>query len=268
MQTVEETPNKIERDSITTFDGVNHPRDEILPKMLDDDFYYGYLGKNALSSSSLKKILTSPKEYVKSLEERGPESAALIDGRLFHMNLLEPEKFKELNIVEVASKNTKIYKQAKEELGEVYTRKEIDKAISLCEILKKNKVAMEYLKDAQFEIPEMGMINGIPFRGKADIVKGDKIIDIKTTADIQNFYFSARKFGYDLQAALYLKLFEDAKEFIFVCIDKATHDIGIYECSDEFLGGGLRKLEQGISNYKFFFEEETDLEQYVIRDTL
>lgn len=258
----------LERDTITTFDNVVHKRDEILEKMLDDDFYYGYLGKNALSSSSLKKILTSPKEYVMGLEEGGPESSALIDGRLFHMNLLEPEKFNELNIVEVASKNTKIFKAAKEELGEVYTRTEIDRAENLCSILKKNKIAMEYLEGADFEVPEMAMIDGIPFRGKADIVKGKKIIDIKTTADIQNFYFSARKFGYDLQAALYLKLFEEAEEFIFLCIDKKTHDIGIYECSDEFLGGGLRKLEKGIKDYKFFFQEDTDLEQYVIRDTL
>ena len=260
--------NTIERDNITTFDGVEHNREEILSKMDDNDFYYGYLGQNALSSSSLKKILNSPKEYVMSLEGEDTVSAALIDGRLFHLNLLEPDKFETLNIVEVASKNTKIYKEAKLSMGEVYTRSEIDRATTLCDIMKRNKEAMSYLKDAQFEVPEMAMIKGVPFRGKADIIKGDKIIDIKTTVDIQNFHFLARKYGYDLQAALYLKLFEHAKEFIFVCIDKKTHDIGIYNCSDEFLGGGLRKLEKGIEDYNFFFKSDTDLEQYVIRDTI
>ena len=268
MEQAEVVKTPITRDTITTFDGIEHEREEILSKMDDDDFYYGYLGKNALSSSSLKKLLTSPKEYAMSLEGVTQETSALIDGRLFHMNLLEPEKFEALNVVEVASKNTKAYKEAKAELGEVYTRAEIDRAISLCEIMKNNKVAMEYLKGATYEVPEIATIEGVPFRGKADIVKGKTIIDIKTTSEIQNFYFSARRFSYDLQAALYLKLFEDADEFIFICIDKKTHDIGIYECSDEFLGSGLKKLKKGIADYKFFFQEDTDLEQYVIRDTI
>ena len=35
-----------------------HPR-----KMKEDSFYYGYLGKTALSSSSIKLLLDSPKKY-------------------------------------------------------------------------------------------------------------------------------------------------------------------------------------------------------------
>ena len=37
---------------ITTFDNITHEIDELLDKMMDDNFYYGYLGKYALSSSS------------------------------------------------------------------------------------------------------------------------------------------------------------------------------------------------------------------------
>jgi hypothetical protein len=36
---------------------------EILDKMEDDSFYYGYLGKYALSSSSSKDLYKSPKSY-------------------------------------------------------------------------------------------------------------------------------------------------------------------------------------------------------------
>lgn len=31
---------------ITTFDGEEHDKEELLVKMLDDDFYYGYLGRH------------------------------------------------------------------------------------------------------------------------------------------------------------------------------------------------------------------------------
>ena len=92
-------------ETITTFDGVVHDKEEIIEKMYDDDFYYGYLGKQALSSSSLKKLLSSPNEYLRSLEEEdATESQPLRDGKLFHWNVLEPEKFEELRVIDVASK--------------------------------------------------------------------------------------------------------------------------------------------------------------------
>jgi len=256
-------------ETITTFDGVEHDKEEMIEKMYDDGFYYGYLGKQVLSSSSLKKLLSSPNEYLRSLEEEdATESQPLRDGKLFHWNILEPEKFAALNVIEVASKNTKAYKEAKAELGEVYCRKEIDTAESLASVMKKNKPAMSFLENADYEVPAIDVINGIPFRGKADIVQGTKIIDIKTTADLDGFKYSAYRFSYDLQAYLYLQLFPQAEEFIFVVIDKKTRDIGIFDCSEEFLESGKKKLEQGIENYKFFFQGDVELSQFVRYGTL
>ena len=48
---------------IKLFDGKNWGVDEILKQMEDDSFYYGYLGQNALSSSSAKDLYKSPKTY-------------------------------------------------------------------------------------------------------------------------------------------------------------------------------------------------------------
>ena len=251
-------------ESITTFDGVKHDKDEIIEKMYDDDFYYGYLGKNVLSSSSLKKLLTSPNEYLRSLEEESSESQPLRDGKLFHWRILEPEKFAALNVVDVASKNTKAYREMRDAIGgEVFTKREIEQAEGLATILNANGPAMELLKDADYEVPQIDIVNGIPFRGKADIVQGTKIIDIKTTADLEGFQRAAYRFGYDLQAYLYLQLFPQADEFVFLVIDKKTKDIGIYTCSEDFLESGRKKLEQGIENYKFFFQGDIDLSQFV-----
>ena len=63
----------------------------------------------------------------------------LIDGKLFHWKVLEPEKFDELHIVDVGSKASKAYKEAKAEFGEVYTSKEVAPMVQLAEILMKNK---------------------------------------------------------------------------------------------------------------------------------
>lgn len=253
---------------ITTFDGVEHNRDELLEKMQDDDFYYGYMGEQALSSSTIKTLIKSPKLYQEMLKNGSDESQPLRDGKLFHLRILEPEKFKALNVVDVASRNTNVFRIAVAEFGESYTVREIEKAEQLAEILLANDAAMELLDGGNYEIPEVQIIEGIPFRGKADIVNGKQIIDIKTTAEIKKFKWSAQKFGYDLQAYLYLQLFPDAERFTFLCIDKNSKDIAIFECSDEFLEKGKSKLEKGIEDYKFFFQQETDIDQYVIRDTL
>ena len=67
-------------------------------RMNDDTFYYGELNKLALSSSSLKQLLSSPKTYKFTLEYGSEESQALRDGWLFHCAILEPEIFDCSNI--------------------------------------------------------------------------------------------------------------------------------------------------------------------------
>ena len=76
---------------ITLLNGEEWQEADILKKMEDDSFYYGHLGKNALSSSSLKKLLQSPKAYQASLRA-SDNSQALRDGRLVHLAILEKEK--------------------------------------------------------------------------------------------------------------------------------------------------------------------------------
>jgi len=255
-------------EKIITFDGVEHDRDTILESMDDDDFYYGYLGKQALSSSSLKWILKSPNVYVNMINGEQSESQALRDGKLIHWRVLEPNKFEALNVIQVSSRTTNAYKAALEEMGEVYLQKEIDNAIRVSDSLFKNNAARDILDGAKFEVPTIAMVEGIPFRGKADVVKGKEIIDVKTTADIKGFRWSAQKFGYDLQAYLYLQLFPQAHSFKFLVIDKNTSDIGVFECSPQFLDDGRRKLEKGIKDYKHFFQEGNPIDQFVIREIL
>jgi hypothetical protein len=254
--------------TIRTFDNKIWDKQELLDNMYEDDFYYGYLGKNALSSSSLKMLIQSPKTYKYVTKYGSGESQALRDGKLFHTMILEPHKIDELVIVDVATKAGKAYKEAKEQGLEVYTTKEIKDAERLADAILKNDEAVHYMSKAQFEIPEIAMIDGIPFRAKADILKDNQIVDLKTTTGLNEFRYSADKYSYDLQAYMYKEMF-GVDEFIFVCIDKGSLDIGIFECSDEFYQRGKDKLEQGIANYKYFFgNDEVDLNQYVLRGIL
>lgn len=254
---------------ITLLNGEHWGKEEILAQMYDDTFYYGHLGTHALSSSSLKMILKSPKTYrnVTKYGDPNGDSPALAAGKLAHWMVLEPHKIDELHFVDASTKNTIKYKQAKEEYGEVFLTKERSAAERLTDAVLRNEHALKLLNKSEFEVPAIEMLEGLPFRGKADIIQGDNIIDYKTTAELSTFRYSADKYGYDLQAYLYLRLF-NKKKFTFLVIDKASTDIGIFETTDDFIAKGEQKFIQAVDNYKYFFQEGNDLDQYVMRGIL
>ena len=254
---------------ITLLNGEHWGKEEILTQMYNDEFYYGHLGKNALSSSSLKTLLKSPKTYRNILNYGNPnsDSPALAAGKLVHWMILESHKIDKLHFVDATTKNTKVYKEAKAKYGEVFLTKERSAAERLTDAVLRNEAAIKLLNNSEFEVPEIQMIDGLAFRGKADIIQGNTIIDLKTTAELNTFKYSADKYGYDLQAWLYLKLF-DKKKFTFLVIDKASTDIGIFETTEEFLARGENKFKQAVDNYKYFFEQDNDLDQYVMRGIL
>jgi hypothetical protein len=254
---------------ITLLNGEVWGKEEILAQMYDDTFYYGHLGKHALSSSSLKMILKSPKTYRNVIKYGDPngDSPALTAGKLAHWMVLEPHKIDELHFVDASTKNTKIYKEAKEQYGEVFLTKERSAAERLTDAVLRNEHSLKLLNKSEFEVPEIAMLNGLPFRGKADIIQGDTIIDYKTTAELSSFKWSADKYGYDLQAYMYLRLF-NKKKFTFLVIDKASTDIGIFETTDDFIAKGEQKFIQAVDNYKYFFQDGNDLDQYVMRGIL
>jgi hypothetical protein len=107
------------------------------------------------------------------------------------------------------------------------------------------------------------------WKGKADIVNHDEklIIDLKTTADLSKFKWSANKYNYDSQAYIYSQLF--GYEFVFIAIDKNTHQIGIFDCSPQFYERGADKVARAAEQYRLFFKsEDFDPQQFFINQTL
>lgn len=256
-------------EQIKLLDGKTWDKPELLDNMMNDEFYYGYLSKAALSSSSAKMLLSSPKTYYNVTKYGSPESQALRDGWLFHTSILEPEVFNAQHFVDVESKNSKAYKLAKEKYGKVFTKKEKRDAERVADAFLRNTQATEYLRNTQFEVPAIDEIMGMPFRGKADILGQGRVVDLKSTSDLKAFPYSAKKYSYDMQCYLYCYLFDISyKDFIFIAIDKGSLDIGIYDCSEEFYFSGEQKVAQAIKTYDTFFMQGADLDQYYITGTL
>ena len=254
---------------ITLLNGETWNKEEIITQMYDDTFYYGHLGKHALSSSSLKMILTSPKTYrnVTKYGDPGKNSPAMEMGKLIHWMVLEPQKVNDIKFIDASSRATKIYKEAKQTHGEVFLKKDRSAAERITDAVLRNDQAVKLLNKSEVEVPVIDILEGLPFRGKADIIQGDTIIDLKTTADLSSFKYSADKYGYDLQAYMYLRLFKK-QNFKFLVVDKASTDIGIYGVSDDFIARGEEKFFRAVENYKYFFEAGNDLDQYVMTGLL
>lgn len=243
---------------------------DILAKMDDDGFYYGHLGKHALSSSSIKLLQTSPKKYYYITKySKNETSPALRAGHLFHTAILEPEKYSDIKFIDVQSRNAKKFKEAVEEYGECFTAKERSENERLIDAFFKNEQALQLITDCQTEVPAIGEIDGLPFRGKADVLGKTGIVDLKTTTDIRAFPYSAKKYGYDIQVYIYCQLFEiPYTEFQFIALDKGTLDIAIYDVSEDFYLEGERKTLEAIDIYRTFFIDNADLDSYTLRGTL
>ena len=256
-------------DTIELLNGELFRQDEILELMKSDDFYYGYLGKAALSSSSIKLLLDSPKKYKYVTEYGSQESNALDAGWLFHTAILEPDVFEKQIFVDVQSKNSKAYKLAKEEHGKVFTMKQKNDAERLADAFLRNEHALQLITNCEFEVPAIKMIHGYAFRCKADVLDSYRIVDLKTTSDLKAFPYAARKYGYDVQVYLYSELFNKSyEEFKFIAIDKGSLDIGIYDCSEAFYNSGKEKVTKAIETFETFFINGADIDSYCIKGTL
>ena len=241
-------------------------KQEALKALENDTNYYGDFGKKYLSNSDISTLLTNPLALGQKMANR----PAFLVGGYFHTAILEPDKLKNFKIVEATTRNTKAYKEISG--GEMCLLKhEVDQIELMTEKMLNNEVCRDLIRsgNVEYERPEITELEGQMWKGKADIVNHDEklIIDLKTTADITKFKYSASKYNYDSQAYIYSKLF--GYEMLFIAIDKNTHQIGIFDCSPEFYARGEDKVKRAVEAYELFYKsEDFDPKQYFLTKTL
>lgn len=269
--------------SVTLLDGQEYKHNELIDNMYEDEFYYSYMGTTrALSYSSLKWLLKSPKWFEYKLRKPSPETQALRDGNLVHTQILEPEKYRKFNFVDTSSKNTKKWKLAVDQYGKAYTYTMKEKYMNnrITTAFMQNDRAVSFLKNAKTEVPALEMFGQIPVRAKADILGDNFVADVKTTNDgvkdvelkngevTNQFAFTVSKYDYDLQAYLYTQMY-NVDEFWWLVIDKTTTDIGIFKASEQTLESGKLKLDACLQLYEaFFIDELVDLSQFYVEHTI
>ena len=125
-----------------------------------------------------------------------------------------------------------------------------------------------YADNNLVEVPMVKQIKGKMWKGKADVVTKDFLIDVKTTSDIGGFRYSAKKYNYDSQCYIYQSLFD--LPLVFYVIDKTSGQLGVFQPTNEFIKSGEQKVEQAIEVYDRFFGDNPsdDIKSYFIQETL
>ena len=243
---------------------------QILKKLKNDEDYYGDFGNQFLSNSHVGRLLNDPLNIFKPMK---PSPAFLVGG-YFHTCILEPDKLEKFTVIPSATRNTKAYRDMSG--GELcLLQHEVDMIELMREKVMDNDICRDLISPTnagymnEYEKPMITELFGNKWKGKADIVNHDEklIVDLKTTADIEKFQWSANKYNYDSQAYIYSKLF--GYEMLFIVIDKTTHQIGMFDCSPKFYERGEDKVRRASEAYDLFYKtKDFDPKQYFISKTL
>tara|TARA_R110000772_G_scaffold88687_2_gene184072 strand:- start:1147 stop:1929 length:783 start_codon:yes stop_codon:yes gene_type:complete len=241
---------------------------DILNKLSDDESYYGEFGKKYFSYSDINTLINEPENFKKPVAN----NINFVLGGYFHTAILEPHKLNKFTIVKSSSRNTNIYKELSG--GEICM---LQQEADMIDLMKDKTMNNDYVKQmitgagVEYEVPNIGEIEGYEFKCKADVVNHDEkiVFDLKTTSkDLDQFKWSAKSFYYNSQAYVYSKLF--GYEFVFIAVKKPTikeqqqcNDveelmskikIGVFDCSSDFLAKGLFNIQDALENYKLYYE--------------
>ena len=239
---------------------------EAIERLRNDEDYYGDFGKQYLSNSDIDALLNNPLNFKKQSQQ----TPAFLIGGYFHTCILEPHKLDKYKIVKSSTRNTKLYKEiAGEDI--CLLEHEADAIELMREKVLDNELFRDMIQDGkvEYETPGITELEGMKWKGKADVINHSHqlIVDLKTTNNINSFASSAYKYNYDSQAYIYSKMF--GYELIFLVIDKNTHQLGLFDCSDRFIQSGANKVAKAVQVYnEFFVSNGSDISQYYISKTL
>lgn len=257
--------------------------EELAKLFVDDSAYYG--DRSCVTNSLMGQLKKGPAALEAYLNQDQSEYVKpFAVGNLIHTRVLEPEKVdgkffvydyanrpsptqtmraainKEWELDEI--KNAQLdgfipVEQKDWEMSQIVH----DKLMSIPQIREK-------IEAAEKEVPAVwdDFEFGLRCKGKADMVLGDTIIDLKTSnkTDLDGYKSSFYSFDYRRQAAFYSDGF-GTKNFEFIFISKeAPYNVGIIEVSPRTLQTGRDEYKRLLERYnKLFVRKEMPLEEYV-----
>lgn len=236
---------------------------------------------SSISKSGLDLVDKSPAHYYAAYLDpnRKPrkETPAMMEGTLFHMAILEPEKmsryavFNDYQIVaEIGGGNpraTNQYKEWKsifmaENEGKTFIDGETMEMVKrMAESVQKHPAARELITDLTVEqsLFWTDPDTGAPCKCRPDGIKNDGrlIIDLKSTEDgsPDGFAKSVANYRYHVQSPFYLDGFSeatgnDSDYFIFIAVEKSPpYNVAVYYTPADILNIGREIYKSNLADY-------------------
>ena len=229
-----------------------------------------YENIKAVNKSTLWEMRKSPLHYWHLIHDTPKEdTTAMKFGRAIHAYLLDPVEFSaRYAVAPECDRRTKEGKAIWAELME--SGKEVISAADM-ETIQRMEVEFEpvrkkWLADVQTELPLVWTddATGVECKGRLDALSSEWIIDYKTTTDASTNAFTreAIRYGYDLQAAMYMDAARangyNPKGFIFIAQEKnAPYLINVIRAGDAFLDRGRWIMMDLLQKYKECRDSDT-----------
>lgn len=248
------------------------------PDMTEEQYH---ADKSAVNSTSLRRMLKSPKAFYHSffLDEKEESTPAMKFGTLAHMAILEGAKFKEKYIVMPEflgltqdGKMSAQSKAAKEKKAAwlsdvpqgslVVTIEERDRLFAMIDSVLSHEHAYKLFSQGKPEAIGYwrDQETGIKCKLKADFVSFNlnALVDVKTTTDCRwdEFRDSVEGNRYDVQNAFYREGLEaitgkDTDHRIWLAIEsKAPYEVGVYEVPPQYEGSGKYEVRKCLRRIK------------------
>jgi len=224
-------------------------------------------GEKGLSFSSLKEFLQSPMHFYRYKTDK-KQTKSMDEGIMFHMSILEPEKFDQSYFViddtakcaEIGGatpRNTNLYKQwfaqqiADNPSKQLIKKEDYDNYKKMGSYLRRCSATKDFIeglksKEEPFDLE----YEGFKITGKIDGIGNDYIIDLKKVADasIQKVKWIIRDNLYGMQGAIY-SMAKNKSKYILIFIDNDC-ECTVVKLSPETLAEGLAKFDGAINSFR------------------
>jgi hypothetical protein len=236
-----------------------------------------YHSNQAIGSTLLKKIAS--KSVLHALTEERSETPALILGSAIHCAVLEPEKFNSQYAVspkfDRRTKEGKVLAEAFElaAMGKTcLTEDQLEITKGVVESIKGHKIANGMLTggEAEYSYYATDSVTGLELKCKPDFYNMNALIDLKTCQDasVDGFARACANFGYHLQAAYYLDVFNlangtELKEFYFVAVETSKpFAVNTFLMGEAEIELGRYQYKKALKQYAEYLKSPESLINY------
>jgi len=223
-----------------------------------------YHQKPGTSFHQMKDFATvSPLYYFRRYIEGtlpGISSAALRSGTLIHLAVLEPDKFGALPLCPAEhltdSGNLSTRKGTKDWVASLNGQHFITEAerthfTAIAMAVMSNPEAQRIIcaEDAECEVEHFAERDGVPIKGKADIVLPTAVWDLKTTDSLDSIISQCRDFGYPEQVAWYQDLFGVTDGGLIVVEKDEPHRVAVLTFAPDVMAAARKRIAGWWSHF-------------------